>query len=201
MIVTSAPAPSSAKAAFSELVLQEDASSEPIELTPNHVVVIRVNQHLPSSQRVLTEVKDDIQARLKADEALKKAQAKAEEIIATVATGETLQALAEADGLAYQLVEKAGRQDSQYGLPVVTEVFKLAATDRAYHAVAIGEGYAVIQQSEVFAGNTGSEAEATQYKQVIANSAGVVENAGVLAWLRSDAKIHINESKLEGNTF
>lgn len=188
------------KAAFSELVLQEDASSEPIELAVNHVVVIRVNKHLPSVQRELDEVKDEITAQLKRSEASSRARARAEEMIAAVVDGQTLQAMAETDGLEYQLVEKAGRQDVQYGLQLVSEVFKLPIQDRAFHAVAVGEDFAVIQQNEVITGKMANEAELTQYKQLIANSAGVVENAGILAWLRNAAEIHINESKLEGNT-
>lgn len=189
------------KAAFSELVLQEDASSEPIEISLNHVVVIRVRQHLPSAQRDLAEVKDQIVTQLKLNEALNEAKTRAEDIVSTVTKGETLQSVAESGGLEYQLVDKAGRQDFQYGLSLLDEVFKLTADDDGYHIVQTGNNYAIIHQSEVIAGTTDDAAEVVEYKRLIANSAAVVENSGVLLWLRKHAEIHINESKLEGNTF
>ncbi len=189
-----------AEAAFSELVLQEDVSSEPIEISLNHVVVIRVKQHLPSTQRDLAEVKDQISAQLQLAEASKQAQAKSDEILTAAAAGAVLTTFAEAESLDHQLIDKAGRQDAQYGAALIAEVFKLNRDDRDYHAVSLGTDFAVIRQTEVVTGTATSAIEAEQFKQAIANSAAVVENASVLAWLREQAEIHINESKLEGNT-
>ncbi|MCF6262413.1 MAG: SurA N-terminal domain-containing protein [Xanthomonadales bacterium] len=190
-----------AKVAFSELVLQEGASSEPVELELNHVVVLRVNEHMPSSPRAFADVEVEIAAQLKLVAASEKAAAKAEEILAAVANGESLEAIAEAEGLEYQKVEKAQRGDIQYGISLISEVFKLSASDKGYRTLPVDNDYAVVQQGEVLAGATTSPGEATQYKQMIANSAAVVENSGVLIWLREQAKVHINEEKLAGNLY
>ena len=47
-------------AAFSDGVLNQGLNSVPIKLGPNHVVVIRVKDHIPSEQKPLAAVRDEI---------------------------------------------------------------------------------------------------------------------------------------------
>lgn len=48
------------KAAFSSNVLQQGNNSDVIELSPDHIVVLRINQHVASSMRPFDEVKSSI---------------------------------------------------------------------------------------------------------------------------------------------
>jgi peptidyl-prolyl cis-trans isomerase D len=53
------------KAAFSANVLQQGNNSDIIELSPDHIVVLRINQHVASSMRPFDEVKSNIEEVLK----------------------------------------------------------------------------------------------------------------------------------------
>ena len=193
--------PAISKNAFSELVLTEGSSSEPIEISPNHIVVIRVREHYPSKPKELDEVSAEISQQLKLAEATKLAAAKAEELLAATKESGDLQATAEAAGLEYQLVEAAGRRDVKYGVAMLEQVFKLAVEDRDFHALQVRDDYAIVRQTAVAQGQATHPQESVQFKQTIANSAGVVENSAILEWLRSAAEININQDKLEGNLY
>ena len=68
--------PAVVKAAFSNAVLTEGNTSDPIELGPNHIVLIRVDQHEKSVPKPLDEVRDQIRKRL-GDQQLAQAGARA----------------------------------------------------------------------------------------------------------------------------
>ncbi len=189
------------KAAFSELVLVEGSSSEPIEIATNHIVVLRVREHNPSVPKALELVSEQIKQQLQQTEATELAEAKANELLALATGSGDLQATAEMAELEYKLVEAAGRKDIQYGIKLLEQVFKLPASDREMHVVAVQNDYALVRQIAVIPGSSASPEESFQLKKAIANSAGVVANSEVLAWLREQAKIDINEDKLEGNLY
>ncbi len=189
------------KAAFSELVLTEGSSSEPLEISPNHIVVIRVREHNPSKPKEFDLVKEQIEQQLRLDEATKLAAARANELLAIAEQSEDLQAVAEGAELEYQLVEAAGRRDTQYGSALLEQVFSLPTNDLDLHVVQVASDYALIRQSKVSPGVAANPEDKLQFKQVIANSAAVVENSGVLEWLRKKAEININNDKLEGNLY
>ena len=55
------------KAAFSEAMIQDGTASDPIELGPEHSVVVRVLEHTPEQPRPLAEVRDQVIAAIRAD--------------------------------------------------------------------------------------------------------------------------------------
>ena len=83
--------PNVLKAAFSDTVLVQNNNSDPIELAPNHIVVVRVAEHKPATPKA-----DRRGARSGAREAsiaertAKKAKARADELFARSARGESL---------------------------------------------------------------------------------------------------------------
>ncbi len=60
-----AVSPSVRETAFSEEVLKERHNSEPIELSPGEVVVLRIAEHHPPTERPLAEVRDEIRKLLR----------------------------------------------------------------------------------------------------------------------------------------
>jgi len=91
--------PAVLRAAFSETLVQDGTVSDPIELGPNHSVVIRVLQHVPEQAQPLAQVRDAVIAAIRADRSSKAAEAAADAILARIAKGETLQAIAAAGKL------------------------------------------------------------------------------------------------------
>jgi peptidyl-prolyl cis-trans isomerase D len=52
-------------AAFSDAVIGQGLNSDTIELSPEHVVVLRLHEHIPASQRPLAEVRSAIETQLR----------------------------------------------------------------------------------------------------------------------------------------
>jgi peptidyl-prolyl cis-trans isomerase D len=66
-------------AAFSSSVIEQGLNSDIIEITPNHVAVLRLLEHKPASQKPLQEVKSDIENILRLKAAHEVTMAAAEE--------------------------------------------------------------------------------------------------------------------------
>lgn len=91
--------PAVKRAAFSEALIQDGTVSDLIELEPGRSVMIRVVEHAPERATPLAEVRDEVIAAVRADRAAKAAAERNEALVARVLKGETLAALAEAEGL------------------------------------------------------------------------------------------------------
>ncbi|QDH70550.1 peptidyl-prolyl cis-trans isomerase [Marilutibacter alkalisoli] len=87
------------RVAFDEVRIQDGTISDPIEIGPGHHVLLRVAKHEPERARPLDEVRDDVVAAIQADRTQKAAKARAEALLARLGKGETLEAIAEAEGL------------------------------------------------------------------------------------------------------
>jgi peptidyl-prolyl cis-trans isomerase D len=91
--------PAVKQAAFSEMLVQDGTVSDPIELAPGSTVLIRVVEHTPERAIPLAQARERVDAAVRADRTRKAAEARAEALLARLRKGETLQALAEAEGL------------------------------------------------------------------------------------------------------
>lgn len=79
---------------FSEESKERGQTSDPIEIAPNHSVVVRVVQHTPEQVQPLDKVGAQVAAAVRADRANKAAEAEAEAALARLKKGETLVAVA-----------------------------------------------------------------------------------------------------------
>ena len=86
------------RAAFSDTLVQDGTVSDPIELAPNHSVLIRVTSHEPERERPLADVRDEVVAAVRADRASKALLAQADAAVAEVAEGTPLAEVARARG-------------------------------------------------------------------------------------------------------
>ncbi|KAF1721365.1 peptidyl-prolyl cis-trans isomerase [Pseudoxanthomonas wuyuanensis] len=91
--------PAVLRAAFSDTLVQDGTVSDPIELAPNHSVVIRVTQHTPEQAQPLEKVRDAVIAAVRADRQRKAAEAAADAVIARVQKGEKLPDIASSEKL------------------------------------------------------------------------------------------------------
>ncbi|HZV22501.1 MAG TPA: peptidylprolyl isomerase, partial [Luteimonas sp.] len=92
--------PALQRAAFSDTLVQDGTVSDPIELSPNHSVLIRVTQHTPERAQPLAQVRERVVAAIRADRANKAALAAAEAMVERVRKGESLQQVAASRQLA-----------------------------------------------------------------------------------------------------
>jgi len=112
-------------AAFSEEVVEQGYNSEPIELSPVHMVVLRKKEYIPEQLQPLAEVRDQIVEKLRRKKARDAAFGDAEKIAQRAATGEEMDALAEEYKLKWERVEDLRRDDQKVKPGIVREAFRI----------------------------------------------------------------------------
>ncbi len=95
--------------AFGEDLLKRGMNSEPVELEPGHVVVVRVKEHKDATPRTLEESREDIVKLLRQQQAREALAKDAETLRARAAKGEHLQTLAAELGGEYKNAGLVGR--------------------------------------------------------------------------------------------
>lgn len=100
------------QAIFSDDVLEAGHNSEVIEVSPEQFIALRVAERRPSALRPIDEVKEEITSVLREQAARGAATQKAEELLAALDEGESVEVVANAAGLEWQ-VELGARRDSQ----------------------------------------------------------------------------------------
>jgi peptidyl-prolyl cis-trans isomerase D len=86
------------KAAFSETMIEDGTASDPIQLGPEHAVVIRVLEHTPQQPRSLEEVREQVIAAIRADRRQQAAAAAADALVKRLQGGEALADVAASAG-------------------------------------------------------------------------------------------------------
>ena len=92
--------PSVQRVAFSESMIEDGTVSDPIEVSSNNTVLLRVAEHNPAHQLPLAEVSQRVIAAIRGDRAIKAAAAAADKVIASMRAGTPLAELAKAQGWA-----------------------------------------------------------------------------------------------------
>lgn len=82
------------RAAFSELVLEQQSNSEPLNLGENRIMVLRLREHLQPERRPLEAVRDEIAATLRFEAARSNAREIAEGLLQQAREGAALATLA-----------------------------------------------------------------------------------------------------------
>ena len=91
-------APEVKRLAFSEAMIEDGTASDPIQLGPEHSVVIRVVEHAPEEPRPLAEVREQVIAAVRADRTQKAAVAAADALVERLGKGEAIAEAAAAAG-------------------------------------------------------------------------------------------------------
>lgn len=91
-------APEVKKLAFSEAMIEDGTASDPIQLGPEHSVVIRVVEHTPEQPRPLAEVREQVVAAVQADRRQQAAVAAADALVERLRKGEAIAEVAAAAG-------------------------------------------------------------------------------------------------------
>ncbi len=112
-------------AAFSEAVLSEGLSSDLIELSDNHVVVIKLNNHKPVETKPLAVVSDDIKSLLIKQKVTAELTERADALIASIVEGKSVSAVAEASNLEWQVAANVTRSAADVDAELLEAVFEL----------------------------------------------------------------------------
>ncbi|RXR05219.1 SurA N-terminal domain-containing protein [Pseudoxanthomonas composti] len=194
--------PAVQRAAFSEALIQDGTASDPIEIGPQHSVVIRVLQHTDEQARPLAQVKPQVEAAIRNDRAKKAAAEAAQKVLARVQKGESLQDVAKAEN--FQVNELPGLPR---GAPVPSPagnaaVFAAPAPKDGKPSagkVALDDGrYAVFTVNKVTPGKTDEipEAQRVQFGQQIARLQGNAVVEQYIKTMREGFKIEVHEDRL-----
>jgi len=111
--------------AFSEDVLAEGNNSELIEITPEHAMVLRVHAHEEAAVRPLDQVRDDISATLKQQQAATLAEEKGMSLLPRLRQGESLEQLAEELSLKAEEAKVVARGDSKLSPTISQRLFSM----------------------------------------------------------------------------
>jgi peptidyl-prolyl cis-trans isomerase D len=190
-------------AAFSEEVRGEGRNSEPIEVGPEHTVVLRVRAHEPARLRPLEEVRTEVVARLADEKAAVAARARATELLGRARAGEGLDALAKEAGSGYERVARMGRRPVGVPPPIAQAVFGLprvpAGGSAAFVLVDLGNGDVAV--AGLFGVEDGSaavnEAQAQALRTALAAQHGVVDLTRFQEDLRGRAKLELKPLSAE----
>jgi peptidyl-prolyl cis-trans isomerase D len=189
------------KAAFSDLVLGQGAVSDPVDLGTNHIVLIRLKEHLPEALKPLEEVRGEVVEAVRRQQALDAALAQANGLLATLEAEGDMQALAESSGLELVAEENARRTGAGFDARLREQLFLMEAPgeDGPRRAVIeLDEGYALVQLDSVTDGTIGEEDALREqlFNRRISNATATGELSGFMAMLRSQSVIEVFEDRL-----
>ncbi len=195
--------PNVIKAAFSDSVLVQNNNSDPIELGPNHIVVVRVAEHKPATPKSLAEVRDLVRARVIAERTARKAKARADELFAEVDKGQTLDQIAAANKLKVESQQGVGRDAVNVDSALVSAAFSLPRpqADKPQRKLVplAGDAYALLELDSVTDGDPSKLDAKTREaaRNALADGIAATTTREFVDALRADAKIRVSEGRLD----
>ena len=189
-------------AAFSDLVLQQQSVSDPIDLGDNHMVMIKLKKHIPESVKPLDEVRDSVIASIERERAMKQASQRAQSLVDRFQDGADVAAIAKEQSLELVESETAQRDSKEIPDDLRSRIFKLRPPEDdkpRNEVVPLNDGYAAVQLSKVIDGDISEEdlEKVKNYRRRIANATANAEAVGFLRMLRSQSEIEVFEDKFQ----
>jgi peptidyl-prolyl cis-trans isomerase D len=189
-------------AAFSEEVLLQGNNSDLIELDLNHVIVLRVVEHLPARIRPLDEVRERILTRIRFERARDAMEQKGRGILSMLEQGLDPDEVAAAQAFEWQMVSGMQRDDPGVNRAILRTAFRAGRPEGGrpvFDGVSLGSGdYAVVAVTAV----SDPPAETIPQEQIDAIRAELARRSGASGWtrflaeLRANSKIRIFEENL-----
>ena len=187
-------------ASFSDLVLAQGVISDPVDLGLNHIVLIRLKEHLPEAQLPLEEVRDQVAESVRRERAMAAASMAADELLASLVAGTGIVALAEESGLELVEAEAATRTAPEINAQLRDRVFLIQGPGEdgpARAVVELDDGFAVIQLDSIVPGELAEDdaLRVQAYNRRIANASASTETQGFLEMLRRQSTIEVYEDR------
>ncbi|MDH4096113.1 MAG: SurA N-terminal domain-containing protein [Betaproteobacteria bacterium] len=180
-------------ALFSEDALKARRNTDAVEVSPSVLVAARVVEHVPQAQRKYEEVRAEIEARLRADEATGLAQRAGEAKLQALRKGEDA-------GLNWSAPKAVSRRSPQ-GIPAGA-LRPLLAAEAARLPVFAGaargtEGYVLYRVDKVLEPEPRPEAQRSAERARAAQLAGARQMDAYIASLRASADVEIHAANFE----
>ncbi len=186
--------PAVVEAAFNPDTLLDGFNSEPIEVGPSRVMVLRVSEYRPSRQMSLEEVQERIERQLVARESRNLAAERGRELLQRLKDGGDRQSLAAQVELDWSVETELARTSRDADANVVSAAFRMlrpASGQTAFEGTVTGDGdFTIVALERVIDG-----ALAEDQKQRIAARRNLEAQAGravydaVVRTLRSNADV------------
>ena len=191
------------KAAFNDLQKLDRQVSDPIEIEPNHLVVLHVIDYQPAAPLPLAGIRDRVIADVMADRLAKASKARAEALLARALKGESLDALAIEVARPVADVPGVTRQAPNPQLaPLIAEAFRLprpvAGKSQAGLAKLAPDRYALVTVSAVTDGDLSTLDATTRasLKDQLAKARGSVDARAFVQTLRKQYTVKVAEDRL-----
>ncbi|MBL4782867.1 MAG: SurA N-terminal domain-containing protein [Porticoccaceae bacterium] len=130
--------PGVVSAAFADDVLSNGYTSDIVELGEAGVAVLKVRKHYPAGYRSLEEATPDITSQLQRTAAQLSLTVRADALQAQIAAGKSIESIANAEGLAWQVSLDTTRFDNRVDAAIRDHAFSLPATSTLPLASAFG---------------------------------------------------------------
>jgi peptidyl-prolyl cis-trans isomerase D len=195
--------PAVVKAAFSDTVLVQNNNSDPIDIGPNHIVVVRIAEHKASTPKPLDEVKDEVRKRIVAERLQKKAKERADSLFADLGKGQTLDQVAAANGLKVEEQKDFTRDALSVDSALVKAAFAMPkpVAGKPEHQLVVlgGDAYALIELDSVTDADPSKLDAKTKEaaRNTLANGLALTMTREFVDALRANAKIRVSEDKIE----
>lgn len=194
--------PAVARAAFSESLIQDGTVGDPIEVSPERSVLLRVVEHTPERALTVNEAREQVIAAIRADRTAKRANEAADAVVARVEGGEALAAVATERGLELQSIPGIPRGAPIPSQEAAAAYFKAPAPVEG--AVSVGKAempggaMVVFTVDKVVPGDPSeaSEQERAMFRQQLSSLLGAEDADTLRQALRRSMKITVVESKL-----
>ncbi len=181
--------------AFSDELLTEGNNSDLIELSKDHVVVIRVKQYNPAKPLALDEVSQSIASALKARAAQQNAQKLGAQILVEIRDSKTLQQASDDYGYPLQRREAINRIASEVDARILKQVFSMPkpvdGKPSAGSLITEQGDFVVMSLEKVIEGDAGTlaENEAKMISNILAKQTGGQDLGEFVSGVRADADI------------
>lgn len=190
--------PAVQRVAFSESAIQDGMVSDPIEIAPNHSVLIRVAAHAPARTLPLAQVRDRVVQAVRDDRARKAQEARAKALAARVQGGTSLAQVAQAEGLpAPRDLAGVPRSAPMLGEGVADALFSTPAGKAGSRV--LEDGRALVFVVDRVQPGTLADLPAPQraaFEQQIAELRGLTDVQAMVKAMRRGMLIEIDEANL-----
>ena len=181
-------------AGFSAELVEDLVNSDVLEISDEHVMVVRVREYEPQRTLALDEVEQTITSQLEAEKAQQAALDFADGLTLQLQDGNEITELLAERNLAWQKTEKLARFDSSVGINVAQQAFTLGL-DAGENITTVAKAVGDVALIELLKVDTPEEVEAGELaslKQRLSSQMSQSNYAAFIATLRADADVVIN---------
>lgn len=191
------------KSAFANPQKVDRQVSDPVEIEPNHIVMLHVTDNRPAAAIPLAQIHDRVLSDLMADRLAKACKAQAEAMLARAEKNETLDALAASVGRTVNNVPKVTRQAADPNFAdLIAKAFSLPVASGGKPAIALAkmapDRYALVTVTAINDGDISGIDKTMHgnYVDQLAKARGEVEAHAYIRALRKQYSIQVAEDRL-----